>query len=83
MQPGGGAAKGSTEGEVGADSPIETLTEDRRGDSALSQKLGNTGLPSLADKKQLCPLVLRDWAAIEQASVPLAGILYEKRPYTA
>ena len=57
VQPGGGAAKGSTEGEVGADIPIETLTEDRRGDSALSQKLGNTGLPSLADKKQLCPLV--------------------------
>ena len=83
MQQGGGEEECLPGEEEGADSSIETLTEDRRGDSALSQKLGNTGLPSLADKKQLCPLVLRDWAAIEQASVPLAGILYEKRPYTA
>ena len=35
------------------DSPIETLTEERRGNSALSKKLGNTGFArSLADKRR-------------------------------
>ena len=51
---GGGEAGGSSEEEGGTDSYIEMLTEDKCGGSALSQKLGNTGLTSLADKKRLC-----------------------------
>ena len=55
VQPGGGEVRGSSEEDGGADSSFQTLTEDNRhGDSSLSQELGNAGLTSLADKKQLC-----------------------------
>ena len=48
VQPRGGAAEGSHEGEGGADISIETLTEDRHGDFALSLMLGITCFTSLA-----------------------------------
>ena len=54
VQQGGGEEECLPGEEEGADSSIETLTEDRRGDSALSQKLDNTGLTSLADKNWPC-----------------------------
>ena len=49
-----GRREGHLRRKGGAGRSIETLTEDRRGDSALSQKLDNTGLTSLADKKRPC-----------------------------
>ena len=49
VQPGGGEAEGSPEGEGEADSYIEKLTED-----VDILRCSNTGFTSLADKKRLC-----------------------------